>query len=132
MQKITLKFLLLISTQYIGLLFSLILIYASPDDTTSHTYESSLFLLASSIISFSMLYNISFEVEKNNFMKYFYVFINLQFILSGITLGLICKYAHPMGIVDIPAMYFYFIASIITLLGLLFMLRHNKKAKNEK
>lgn len=129
--KVTLNFLLLISIQYIGLLLALILTYASPDENVAHTYEASIFLLASSILSFSLLYNISFKAEKSNLMKYFYFLISILFMLSGILLGLICKYAHPMGIVDIPAMYLFFISSAIISLGLILMFKHNRGAKNE-
>lgn len=131
MIKITFKFLLLIVVEHIGLIFSLILIYASPDNKMAHTYEASIFFLASSIVTFSLSHNISFKVENNNLMKYLYSFVLIQFVLTGMVLGVICKYAHPMEIVDLSAMYLFFIASFITFLGFIFMLKHNKGSSNE-
>jgi len=109
----TLKFIVLLFVYFIGLTFSLILIYASPDNT-AHTFEASLFFLSTSMVFTSLYYNLSFKEEINNFMKYLYIILAIQFLFHAILLALISKYAHPMeDVVDLSAMYVFISSGVI-------------------
>ena len=120
----TLKFILLLFVYFLGLIFALILIYASPDNI-AHTFEASLFFLASSIVIFSLSMNLSFKVEPNNLMKIIYAITLFQFSLNATVLALICKYAHPMGndISDMPALYIFSFSASLLLLAFIDILR---------
>jgi len=123
----TLKLILALGIYLIGLMFSLILLYASPDNV-AHSFEASLFFTASSLVLFSLLWNLSFKNEPNNLMKYTYVLLLLQIILSAIVLALICKYAHPMGdVVDITAMSISGFSAFLMTSGLVKMLLANRR-----
>jgi len=123
----TLKLVLALGIYLIGLMFSLILLYASPDNV-AHSFEASLFFTASSLVLFSLLWNLSFKNEPNNLMKYTYVLLLLQIILSAIVLALICKYAHPMGdVVDIKAMSLSGFSAFLMTSGLVKMLLANRR-----
>ena len=126
----TLKFFLVIFIYLNGLLFSLILMYASPDNM-GHTFEASLFFLSSSVVLFFILYNLSFVNETGNLMKYLYILLLVHIILNTIVLALIPKYAHPMeGVVDMPAVYIFSFSGLLLLLGLIRMLFKNKERDN--
>ena len=127
MLKNTLKLLILLLTYLLGLTFTLILIYASPDETIVYTFEASLFYMASAFIIFSMSSNISFHEEENNRMKYFYSLSLICLIIFSIVLSLIPKYAHPVeGMVDMPAVYIFAFSALLIFFGLLLMIKHNK------
>jgi len=126
----TLKLILALGIYLIGLMFSLILLYASPDNV-AHSFEASLFFTASSLVLFGLFWNLSFKNEPNNLMKYTYVLLLLQIILSAIVLALICKYAHPMeGVVDITAMSIFGFSALLLTSGLVKMLLTNRREKN--
>jgi len=126
----TLKLVLALGIYLIGLMFSLILLYASPDNV-AHSFEASLFFTASSLVLFGLFWNLSFKNEPNNLMKYTYVLLLLQIILSAIVLALICKYAHPMGdVVDIKAMAIFGFSALLLTSGLVKMLLANRREKN--
>jgi len=123
----TLKLILALGIYLIGLMFSLILLYASPDNV-AHSFEASLFFTASSLVLFGLFWNLSFKNEPNNLMKYTYVLLLLQIILSAIVLALICKYAHPMGdVVDITAMSISGFSAFLMTSGLVKMLLANRR-----
>jgi len=126
----TLKLILALAIYLMGLIFSLILLYASPDNV-AHSFEASLFFTASSLVLFGLLWNFSFKDELNNLMKYIYVLLLLQVIVSAIVLALICQYAHPMGdIVDITAMSIFGFSALLLTSGLVKMLLENRRENN--
>ena len=126
----TLKLVLALGIYLIGLMFSLILLYASPDNV-AHSFEASLFFTASSLVLFGLFWNLSFKNEPNNLMKYTYVLLLLQFILTAIVLALICKYAHPMeGVVDIKSMSIFGFSALLLTFGLVKMLLSNRRVKS--
>ena len=123
----TLKLILAIFIYIIGLMFSLILLYASPDNVP-HSFEASLFFTASSIVLFGLFWNLSFKEEPNNLMKYAYILLLLQIILSAITFGLICKYAYPMQEgEDITALSIFIFSALLMMSGLFKMLLANRR-----
>jgi len=127
----TLKIFLALTIYLMGLMFSLILLYASPDNV-AHSFEASLFFTASSLVLFGLLWNLSFfKNEPNNLMKYTYVLLLLQVIVSAIVLALICQYAHPMGdVVDIKAMSIFGFSALLMISGLVKMLLANRRENN--
>ena len=126
----TLKLIVVLLVYLNGLMFSLILLYASPDNM-AHSFEASLFFCASVLVLFGLSYNLSFKNEPNNLMKYAYLFVFMQVILSAITLALICVYAHPMGeVVDMTAMYVFSFSGLLMTVGLVQMLLTNRREKN--
>ena len=126
----TLKLILALAIYLMGLIFSLILLYASPDNV-AHSFEASLFFAASSLVLFGLLWNLSFKNEPNNLMKYIYVLLFLQVIVSAVVLALICKYAHPMGdVVDMTAMSIFGFSALLMTSGLVKMLLTNRREKN--
>ena len=126
----TLKLIVVLLVYLNGLIFSLILLYASPDNLV-HSFESSLFFCSSVLILFALSYNLSFKNEPNNLMKYAYLFVFMNVLLSAITLALICVNAHPMdGITDIKAMYIFFFSGLLMTVGLAKMLLTNRRASN--
>jgi len=126
----TLKLFLALAIYLMGLIFSLILLYASPDNVV-HSFESSLFFSASVLVLFGLFWNLSFKDEPNNLMKYIYILLLLQVILSAVVLALICKYAHPMeGVVDIKSMSIFGFLALLLTSGLVKMLLANRRAKN--
>ncbi|HIP51917.1 MAG TPA: hypothetical protein EYG94_07510 [Campylobacterales bacterium] len=128
----TLKFIVLLFVYLIGLTFSLILIYASPDNT-AHTFEASLFFLSTSMVFTSLYYNLSFKEEINSFMKYLYIILAIQFLFHAILLALISTYAHPMeGVVDLSAMYVFTFSGVLIFIGLMGMILKNRGVTNEK
>jgi hypothetical protein len=126
----TLKLILVLFIYFTGLIFSLILLYASPDNM-AHSFEASLFFCSSILVLFGLSYNLSFKEESNNFMQYLYVLVFIQVILSAIILALISKYAHPMqDVVDITAMYIFSFSGVLMMVGLFKILLKNKGEKN--
>jgi len=122
----TLKLILALAIYLMGLIFSLILLYSSPDNV-AHSFESSLFFAASSLVLFGLLWNLSFKNEPNNLMKYIYVLLLLQVILSAVVLAL----AHPMGeVVDMTAMSIFGFSALLLTSGLVKMLLANRREKN--
>lgn len=126
----TLKLILTLLVYLNGLMFSLILLYASPDNVV-HSFESSIFYCASVVVLFGLSYNLSFKNEPNNLMKYAYLFVFMQVLLSAIILALICVYAHPMGeVVDMTAMYIFSFSGLLMTVGLVKMLLTNRRENN--
>jgi len=127
----TLKFILLYFVFLIGLTFALVLIYASSDNIP-HTFEASLFFLASVIVIFSLSFNLSFKVESNNLMKSVYAITLFQFTLNAIVLALICKYAHPIGedFSDMTALYIFGFSASLLFISFIDTLRKKIGEKN--
>lgn len=119
----TVKFILLWSVYLTGLVFALILMYASPSEVV-HNFEASLYYAATSVATFGILYSLSFEEEKNSFMKILFLLSILVYIFQSIAIALIYIYANPAGdfadvqssYVALAAIFLYITSFVIVLL----------------
>lgn len=130
MLKNTLMFVLLFIVSLFSLTFALIMLYSSPDETV-HTLEASLFILAGSLASSSIMYSIDLSIEKGYIMKAIYAIYTILFTASYAAVGLICKYASPSNTADTTAMGISFLAATIVLIGAIFAIKQTKRVSYE-
>jgi len=110
-----------VATNYIlGLVFSLILLYSSPDSTL-HLLDSSLFSLGSVFYMLVVYYFVSFEKESNSYTKYLYIAYALAITLNYTVLGLIAKYAPPNSVADNLAMFINLFAAFLAIVSIIFL-----------
>jgi len=118
------KNLLLLLSVYVnfilGLVFSLILLYASPDYKV-HTLASSLFSLGSAFYMLVVYYFVYFKKESSRYTKYLYIAYTLVITLSYIVLGLISKYAPPNSVADNLAMFINLLAALLATISIIFL-----------
>ena len=120
MKNITLTLLVTI-VGWLGLILSLIMLYASPDEVV-RSLESSLFFFASSVFVFSFFYNL--DNETSSILKWINILLGLYYMLCGMILSLICLYSHPsqeFGMTDPLGAVIFFAGSMLVGSGLFFM-----------
>lgn len=122
----TIELFKLFSVYYIGFIFTLIVLYASPDNQC-HLLQGSFFFLSSAIFVFFSLWNVSFVDESDRLIKITYILFAIVFISSGVLLVFITLYASPNDIPDIKGAWIFAVSSFIMVLGLFLMLKHDKK-----
>ena len=132
--KNTFMLLMLIFLEAIGITMCLILFYASPTEQVQ-IFEASIAYLGTSILMASILFHTSFEKERDNLLRLIYLLLGITMISHGIVFGLITAYASPDNInpVNGNAVFLFVLSSFITLIGYIFMIKHNpKELINEK
>jgi len=118
-------FLLFIFIYSLGYLFTLILLYASPDNIP-HSIEGSIFSLGSTILMFSLLYNM--QKPLNVLMKYGLAILGIYFCVCYTILALIVVYAHPISnTTDFQAAFIFVMCSFIVSSGVFFLFVGNKQ-----
>jgi len=101
-----------------GLVFSLILLYSSPDNIV-HSTESSLYSLGGAFFILVSMYSVSFSKEPNRFMKAIFVLYGVIFTKGYITLALMSMYAPVDNIPNSTAMYINLTAAGMSALGVI-------------
>ena len=130
MKNITLTVLVTI-VGWLGIILSLIMLYASPDEVV-RSFESSLFFFASSVFVFSFFYNLN--RDTSSVLKWINILLGLYYMLCGMILSLICLYAHPsqeFGMTDPLGAVIFFSGSMLVGAGLFFMAKEMRH-KSEK
>lgn len=130
MKNITLTVLVAI-VGWLGIILSLIMLYASPDEVV-RSLESSLFFFASSLFVFAFFYNL--DKETATALKWINILLGLYYMLCGITLSLICLYAHPsqeFGMTDPMGAVIFFSGSMLVGSGLFFMVKEMRSKKTK-
>lgn len=122
----TIELIKLLIVYHLGLVFTLIVLYASPDEQ-SHPFEGSFFFLGSAIFIFFSYWNLSFADEAGRMIKVTYILFAILAFSAGLILAMISLFASPNDIPDKQAALVFLIASIVTFIGFLMMLKHNKR-----
>jgi hypothetical protein len=112
----------------LGLVFSLILLYSSPDNKV-HILSSSLFSLGSAFYMLVVYYFVSLKKEPNSYTKYLYTVYGIVIASNYIILGLVAKYAPPDDIPDTLAMSINILAAVFALASVVFLYIHRRKRK---
>lgn len=122
----TIELIKLFIVYHLGLVFTLMVLYASPDEQ-SHLFEGSFFFLGSAIFIFFSYWNLSFADEAGLMIKVTYILFAILAFSAGLILAMISLFASPNDIPDIQAAFVFLTASIVTFIGFLMMLKHNKR-----
>ena len=130
MMKNTTLTLLVAFVGWLGLIFALIMFYASPDGVVRTTHGG-VFFLASCVFVFSFLYNLDLETSK--ILKWINILLGVYYMMCGVILSLICLYAHPFsveGTIDATAAVLFFVGSMLVGSGLFFMIKQMRACKD--
>lgn len=122
--------LLAIAIYWLGKLFTMILIYASPDNIP-HIFHASIYFLGTSIFLFSLYFNLNNTLH--NVLKWLFALFGVYTIFDSIVLTYISVYAHPIpNTMDINTGIIFVLSTLFLSAGLYFMFKNNtKKANNE-
>ena len=117
---------------WLGLIFSLIMLYATPDAVV-RSLEASLFFFATSVFVFSFFYNLDKETSK--ILKWINILLGLYYMVCGFVFSLICLYAHPSPFIDAVdplGAVIFFSGSMLVGSGLFFMIKEMRKGPSAK
>lgn len=121
--------LLAIAIFWLGKIFAMILIYASPDNTP-HLFDASIYFLGSSFFIFALYFNL--DNKLHSILKWLFVIFGIYTIFDSIVFILISLYGHPIpNTIDINAGISFMISTLFLSCGLYFMFKNNiRKAEN--
>lgn len=130
MLRNTILLLLLVTISLISLVFALIMLYSSPDNTV-HTKEAGYFIFAGSLGVGAILYNTNLNIESDYIIKIIYVISSIICIMSFVTMGMILQYASPSGTPDEVASAISFFGALIVLVSAIVTFKKSKVANYE-
>lgn len=122
----TIELIKLLIVYHLGLVFTFIVLYASPDEQ-SHLFEGSFFFLGSAIFIFFSYWNLSFADEEGRMIKVTYILFAILAFSAGVTLAMISLFASPNDIPDKQAALAFMIGAAVISMGLFTMFKHNKQ-----
>lgn len=116
---------LVILIMWMGKTFAMILMYASPDNIP-HTLHGSIYVLGSSILIFSIYYNI--DNPLHIVMKWILSIIGVYGMLSTLVLSYVSIFSDRIqDEKDIGAAFIFLMGSLFMGVGTFFMLKNTKQ-----
>ncbi len=122
MKKDILTTILVLIVGFVGIIFSLMQMYSSPDGN-SYPFNGSLIYFGTSIFLFLFLFTLKQDIIKN--IKWINILLVIIFSILGLLLALICLYAPPIEENIEPLASAIFIVSSMISLSSIFLINRN-------